>query len=207
MIQTKNISIIGYSGHSYVCIDTALSMGHNIYGYFDIEEKRSNPYGLSYLGSEKNESVINNSGAMMFIGIGRNPLREKISQIAHISNKLAILIHDTAYVSSVANIEKGVLVAAGAVVHPMASVSEGVICNTSCVVEHGCNIGAYSHIAPGAVLAGDVTVGKRVFIGANSTIKEGIKIVDDVIIGAGSVVLQDINEPGTYVGVPVRRVG
>ena len=35
---------------------------------------------------------------------------------------------------------------------------------------------------------------------------EGLHITDEVIMGAGSTVFEDINEAGTYVGVPVRRV-
>ena len=35
---------------------------------------------------------------------------------------------------------------------------------------------------------------------------QGLHITDEVIMGAGSTVIEDINEAGTYVGVPVRRV-
>ena len=43
-------------------------------------------------------------------------------------------------------------------------------------------------------------------IGANSTIIDKISICSDVIIGAGSLVICNINIPGTYVGNPVRKV-
>jgi serine acetyltransferase len=33
-----------------------------------------------------------------------------------------------------------------------------------------------------------------------------VKLCDDVVVGAGAVVARDIVEPGTYVGVPARRV-
>jgi len=206
MIQTKDISIIGYSGHSYVCIEAALSMGHDIIGYFEKEEKINNPYELQYLGTEKDKAAFDNIDTMLFVSVGNNSIRERVCQLDHIYSRLSILVHDSAYVSSSANLNRGILIAAKAVVNPLASIGEGVICNTACVIEHECSIGDYSHVAPGAVLAGNVKVGKRVFIGANSTIKEGVIIADDVIIGAGSVVLDDITEAGTYVGVPVKRV-
>ena len=189
-----------------MCIDTALSMGHDIYGYFEKQEKKINPYQLQYLGSEKDKSVVNDTDAMLFVGIGNNLIRQQISELAHISSKLANLIHDTAYISSTVQLGKGVLVAAGVMVNPLAIISDGAICNTGSVIEHECLIGPYAHVAPGAVLAGNVTIGKKVFIGANSTIKEGVTIADNVIVGAGSVVLEDIIDPGTYVGAPVRRV-
>jgi len=49
-------------------------------------------------------------------------------------------------------------------------------------------------------------IGDRVFIGVGATVVDGITICADVTIGAGGVVIGDIIDPGTYVGVPVRRV-
>ena len=206
MIQTKDLSMVGYSGHSYVCIDAALSMGHQIIGYFEKEEKALNPYQLQFLGSETDESAVNSTDAMLFVGIGNNVVRQRICKSPHISLKLANLIHDKSYISSTVILGRGILVAAGAVINPMAIISDGVICNTNATIEHECFIGAFSHVAPGAALAGSVRLGQRVFVGANSVIKEGVTIADDVIIGAGSVVLEDIAKPGTYVGAPARMV-
>jgi len=33
-----------------------------------------------------------------------------------------------------------------------------------------------------------------------------LSICDNTIVGAGSVVIRDINDPGTYVGNPARRI-
>ena len=49
-------------------------------------------------------------------------------------------------------------------------------------------------------------VKKSASIGANSTIICGITIGKYSFIGAGSVVTQDINNAGTYVGSPAKRV-
>ena len=47
----KKINIIGYSGHSYVCIEIAL-LNNFIIGYCDLNKKNKNPYNLSYLGKK-----------------------------------------------------------------------------------------------------------------------------------------------------------
>ncbi len=44
-------------------------------------------------------------------------------------------------------------------------------------------------------------------IGSGAIINQGIRICDDVKIGSGTVVIRDITEPGTYVGVPAWRAG
>jgi serine acetyltransferase len=45
-----------------------------------------------------------------------------------------------------------------------------------------------------------------VTIGTNAAVLPGINICDNVIIGAGAVVNKDITDPGTYVGVPARKI-
>lgn len=58
----------------------------------------------------------------------------------------------------------------------------------------------------GAKTGGCVKIGKGTWIGIGSTIKDRVSISGDIVIGAGSVVVKDINEEGTYVGVPAEHV-
>ena len=62
------------------------------------------------------------------------------------------------------------------------------------------------HIAPGAVLAGNVIVQDGAFIGANSVVKQGVKIGRNSIVGAGSVVLGNIEANQVVVGNPARKI-
>lgn len=75
------------------------------------------------------------------------------------------------------------------------------------VISHGCTIGDYVTICPGAVLSGEVTVEDDVFIGANATIIHGgITIGKGAIIGAGAVVIDDVAPGATVVGAPARPI-
>lgn len=49
-------------------------------------------------------------------------------------------------------------------------------------------------------------LGHNVVIGTNSVLVGPLTICDDVVIGAMSLVNKSIDEPGVYVGCPVRRV-
>lgn len=49
-------------------------------------------------------------------------------------------------------------------------------------------------------------LGDNVELGVGAIIIGGIKICSNVIIGAGAVVVRDIEIPGTYVGVPAKRI-
>lgn len=60
-------------------------------------------------------------------------------------------------------------------------------------------------MAVGSHLCGSVVVGERTWIGAGSVVSNNISICGECMIGAGAVVVKDIKEPGTYVGVPARK--
>lgn len=48
-------------------------------------------------------------------------------------------------------------------------------------------------------------IGNRVSIGSNATILP-VTICDNVVVGAGAVVTKNIEEPGTYIGNPARKL-
>ena len=64
----------------------------------------------------------------------------------------------------------------------------------------------FAHLAPAAVLAGNVRVAKNAFIGANATVKEGVSIGENAVIGAGAVVINDVPANETWAGVPAKKI-
>jgi acetyltransferase-like isoleucine patch superfamily enzyme len=49
-------------------------------------------------------------------------------------------------------------------------------------------------------------VGTGTWIGAGAIVSNNVDICADCVIGAGAVVIKDITEPETYVGVPARKM-
>ena len=94
----------------------------------------------------------------------------------------------------------------GVVINSGTSVGKGVILNTHCSIEHDCEIGSFTHIAPGAILSGDVVVAKEVLVGAGAVVCQNKLIGDDCVIGAGAVVITDCTDSSTYAGVPAKRI-
>jgi sugar O-acyltransferase (sialic acid O-acetyltransferase NeuD family) len=208
--NNKKTTIVGYSGHGFVAVDILLAMKMSITTYCDDDEKTNNPFHLSYLGKEKDFfssiSYLNNQHTwQFFISIGNNNIREKVFSFL-MDRKASIInaIHPKAIIASSCIVGSGVMAAANTTVNPICKIGNGVICNTSCSIDHECIIDDFAHIAPGAVLNGNVKIGKRTFIGANATIKQGVQIGNDVTIGMGACVVKNISEPGIYIGNPAK---
>jgi sugar O-acyltransferase (sialic acid O-acetyltransferase NeuD family) len=120
--------------------------------------------------------------------------------------KPATLIHPTSFISPSARVGSACQILAFAFLGAAARIGEAVILNSHASVDHECRLGHSVYVGPGAVLAGEVEVGDCTFIGAGAVVLPGIKITADVIIGAGAVVTRNIEEAGTYVGEPARRL-
>jgi sugar O-acyltransferase (sialic acid O-acetyltransferase NeuD family) len=202
----KPVAIVGYSGHAYVIIDIFLNAGRLVTAYCDQEEKSSNPYHLNYLGKES-EVIEKLRKYDFFACVGHNAIREKIHlQLSKYLGDPVNAIHPSAVISASVKMGDGVMIAANATLNPMVEIGRGVICNTSTSIDHECIIGDFTHIAPGAVLCGNVRVGRGTFIGANSVIRQGITIGENVVIGAGTVVIKDIPDNSTVIGNPARKL-
>lgn len=202
----KRYVLIGYSGHAFVVAEAAECLRYHIVGYAEREEKKSNPFQFQYMGNENAPDFIGwaeNIGYLL--GIGDNTIRTKVAQKIRIRGYICTtIVHPESNCSKRAEIDAGTFIARGANINPFVTIGKYCIINTSASIDHECNIQDGAHIAPGAVLAGGVHVGKQAFIGANAVIKEGVIIGDYATIGAGSVVLENVPEEKVFAGNPAR---
>ncbi|MBL7739721.1 MAG: acetyltransferase [Chitinophagaceae bacterium] len=202
----KPVAIVGYSGHAFVIVDIFLNAGRLVTAYCDSEEKTLNPYHLNYLGKEM-EVIDKLKKFDYFACVGHNGIREKIhTSLSQLLGNPINAIHPSAVISASVKMGDGIMIAANATLNPLIEIGKGVICNTSSSIDHECIIGDFTHIAPGAVLCGNVKVGRSTFIGANSVIRQGITIGNNVTIGAGTVVIKDIPDNTTVIGNPARKL-
>jgi sugar O-acyltransferase (sialic acid O-acetyltransferase NeuD family) len=206
--ESKQVFILGYSGHAYVVIESLLDAGYSIAGYFDYQEASKNPYHLSYLGFEGNEdvkSIVQNH--LVFPAVGENSIREKL---VHLFDTLElqqfVAIDPSAQVSKTAQVGTSSYIGKNVAINAQAIIGRGAIINTQATVEHECIVEDFVHIAPNAVLCGNVHVGKKSFLGANTVVRQNTNIIADVVVGSGSVVVKSIEEKGIWVGNPVKKI-
>ena len=142
------------------------------------------------------------------IAVGDNGKRQELFNYLLEQNKgkcIAVISKDS-HIGLDVQIGTGTFVAPYSYIGPKVRIGDNVIINSGSVVEHEVIVGNHTHIAPHATICGRTQIGDNVFCGAGSTIIDKLIICDDVIIGAGAVVKEDITTPGTYVGIPARKI-
>ncbi len=206
-MHTDTIFLIGAGGHAKVVLDALLL---NEFANRRICVSDNNPalQGKTLLGLTIAVPALPTGphAGMFHVAIGNGRVREKLhDQLTAAGCRPLTVVHAAALLSRFSSIGSGSFVAARAIVAPAATIGDGVIVNHGAVVDHDCQVGAYSHIAPNATLAGGVRIGARVLIGAGANVLPGVHIGDDAVVGAGAVVLKDIAAGETYAGVPATR--
>jgi sugar O-acyltransferase (sialic acid O-acetyltransferase NeuD family) len=199
--------IIGASGHGKVVADIAIKMNKwQSIAFFDDDESIKTSMGLEVIGKTADAFTYKDE-ADFFVAIGSNATREKIQEkLIEQGLSVVSLIHPSAVIGTDVEIGIGSVVMAGVVVNSSSRIGKGCIVNTSSSLDHDNVIKDYVHISPGVMTAGSVEIGKSTWLGIGSVVSNNVNICSGCKVGAGAVVVKDITEPGTYVGVPVRRV-
>lgn len=203
--MSEKVVIIGASGHGKVVADIIQRSGDSVLGFLDDNKELPDEIsGIPVLGSVK--TYLNYPQAKFVVAIGNAEIRETISKEVNI-NSWYTAIHPNAVISELdTHIDEGTVVMANAVINPGAYIGKHCIINTGAIVEHDNTIEDYVHVSVGAKLAGNVHVGRKTWVGIGATVKNNVSVCEDCMIGAGAVVIKDIVEKGTYIGVPAKMI-
>jgi sugar O-acyltransferase (sialic acid O-acetyltransferase NeuD family) len=194
------ILIYGAGGHAKSVMEIVLqNNAHTIAGIVDDNQALTGTQvlGIPVLGTravlpflvaQGVKLVANGVGGIIDIGV-----RVKIFELLEKAGfSFPVLIHPRATVEPSATTGEGVQVFANAYVGAEAVLQPRCMVNTNAVVSHDCEIGAYTHIAPGALLAGHVHIGERTLVGMGVTTAIGLRIGSGVRIGNGAIVLANV---------------
>lgn len=206
MKKNKTIVILGSGGHARPFLEV-LKNTYPLTKKIILDEKfkkKSNEKILGTLisGSFKNLKLYKKK--IIFLAIGDNSKREiyfkKYKKI------IPNLISKSSTISSLTKFGKSNFINNDVFIGTNVKIGDNNIINNRCIIEHETQIKNHTHLSPGCIIGGRVNIGDRVFLGLGVKVSDQVRICDDCIIGAGSIVTQNLNLPGVYVGSPVKRV-
>lgn len=209
--MNKKILLVGGGGHCKSVLDSLLNT--NQYSEIGVIDKNEligkKVLSVSIIGSDEDLTRLYREGykyAFVTVGsIGDPNIRIKLfNTLENIGFKIPNIIDTSAILSDHVKLDNGIFVGKKAVINTGSYIRKGTIINTSTIIEHDCIIEEFSHIAPGAVLCGEVRVGVNTHIGANSVIRQQVSIGSNAMIGIGSVVLNNIENGMVAYGNPCK---
>ena len=203
-MNKRKIIICGAGGHTRSIINL-INNQYDVVGIYDDSynpKSKENIYGILIRGKTKDIP----DKANLILSIGNNSLRKKF--FLQFENRIIKenLIHKTSIIEKNVKLSNSNQIFGNSYINSMTEIGCNNIINTGCIIEHEARIGNHNHISVGSIICGRVKIGDECFIGAGSVIKDKIEICDNVTIGANSLVINNINEPGVYVGSPAKKI-
>ena len=200
----RRLIIIGASGHGKVVADIAVLNGYRDIAFLDDDESVKQCGQYKVIGKSTDAERLNDiQNSDFFVAIGNCKTREKImSRLQEASLDVVRLIHPNAVIAKNTIIGAGTVIMAGVVINPDVEIGQGCIVNTGATIDHDNKISEFVHVSVGSHLAGTVEVGRYTWIGIGACVSNNVNVGEDCMIGAGAVVLKDLPNRITAVGVP-----
>lgn len=156
--------------------------------------------GIEYLAARRGQVDV-------ALGIGSPHARRAIvDRVRPYARSFPVLVHPELPRFARVSVAEGAQIHAGAIVTVDIDIAAFSILNRHVDVSHDCRIGEYATLAPAVSLAGQVHIGDGADLGVRATCIPGVRVGDWSVIGAGAVVIHDIPDGATAVGVPARAL-
>lgn len=169
---------------------------------------KSEMFGVPIVPFENIEERYPPNEFKMFIAIGYNDVNKvrakKYSDAKEKGYQLISYVCSKAIVWDNVQFGDNCFIFEANVIQPYVKIGNDVIIWSGNHIGHHSIIKDHSFISSHAVISGSCRIGSYTFIGVNSALKEGITINDECIIGAGSLILNNTEKRGIYVGSPAK---
>ena len=212
MNGNKPLIIIGGSGHGSVieaCIKDNRKHGDlewDLKGFCNDYDTEVDGYPV--LGNLSDIPRLIDEGYYFVWGIHliSNNIRtlELYNSINVPKEKLATIIHHTAFIDDTVVIEPGCFIMYNAYIAPRTHLGESVMIKANTNIGHDVQIGKCSHIAMGATVVSCVKIGNCSDVAVGATVLANKTIGDCAMLGAASLLTHDIPSGEIWVGSPAR---
>lgn len=202
-MNKDHVFILGAGGHTRSLIN--IINNYHVRGILDESYNKNTPESIANIPIVADLSDLQDFENIV-ISSGNPAIREKWFSFLQDQLLQDNLLHQSSIIENRVIIGCYNQIMALVYINSEVRIGNNNLINTSSIIEHEVEIGNHNHISIGVKLGGRSMIGDCCFIGAGAVIVDKVHVTDKVIIGANSLVISDINEPGTYVGSPVKKI-
>ncbi len=120
---------------------------------------------------------------------------------------LANYIHETVLITHDVEYGDNNIVFPGTVIEPRVKISNNNIIWSNVTVCHDTVIGNHNFLAANTTIGGHCVVEDGCFLGFSSTVKDHVRLAPETLLGANSLLLEDSQANGKYLGSPAKLTG
>lgn len=206
------VLIFGAKGLGLVALDIFQRNNVVVYGLLDDDPNLHNTQIGEYtvLGNTDDDGFLKLIGKKCEAFVAIEARAERTDIVEMLNERRSVMpvnaIHDTAVISTFAEIGHGNLISARVVIGPKAILGNHCILNTGVLIEHDAILGDYINVGAGSIIGSGAVIDQNVFIGSGVTIISGVKIGKGASIGAGSVVVENVPAGNRVFGNPAKKV-
>jgi len=173
-------------------------------GFIDDDPSlEENANQIKYMGTT-DFPFLENDCVLMAIA---NPnIKEKLFQKMSGRVKFLTYIDPTAIIGMHAKIGEGCVICPNSIISANTVLGECVTVNLGSQVGHDAIIGSFSSLMGHVDIGGGSSIGTNCYMGTQSCLAPNVKLGNGITIGIGSVVINNIEEQGTYFGDPARKI-
>lgn len=182
---------------------------YDLLGFIDDNPDKFGCYynGYKCLGSISELRELNkNNDVCAVIATQDCGLRKKFVKMLPEFSNWETLIHPATNISDTSKLGTGCIVCANCNISVNTVIGNQVIMNLGTTVGHDCEIGNYVSMMSGTIISGHVKVGEEAYFGSNSTVLPGRKVGKCSKVGAGSVVIRNVKDDISVMGVPAKAL-
>lgn len=135
-------------------------------------------------------------------GVVRRRLVGRLALLGVGPDRYATVVAPDAMVPDGCTVGDGSILLSGVVLTADVHVGRHVVLMPQVVLTHDDVVDDYATLAAGVTLGGGVHVGEGAYLGMHASVRERLRVGRASMLGMGSVLLQDLPDAETWVGVP-----
>lgn len=208
----KPVIILGAKGIAHSVLEIFNSNKVVVFGFLDEDQKLHGQEinVVPVLGHTEDEGFLKLIGKKCeaFIAVDDNKYRQFLVKMLNEKRKVQPInaIHETAYVSTDAEIGHGNFINAKVNIGAGTKVGSHCIINSGAIIDHSAILGDFVQIGAGAIINSNVIVEEDAFIGSGVILVSGVTIGKNARVGAGSVVISSVKANETVFGNPAAAI-